>query len=193
MSAVPQSPEEARELLKTLREKLNLLFEDVVDLETRTEDHEARIADLEAENEQLRADLEAATAVAEQAMVIASKGHDPDSLSKVEQAKRLTRNELLLRTANQMAQSERPLTVAEVQRMGRPDVDLAYQSVKDAWNQLTTEYACFRETTKDGDWALTVDRAKLTKSLTRLAEADLGRADLTKRLISGERAGGGPR
>ncbi|AFO57010.1 bZIP transcription factor [Natrinema sp. J7-2] len=62
MSSIPQSPEEAREFLEKLKDRVDLLFEDVVDLEATAENHDERIADLEAENEQLRErvdDLEA--------------------------------------------------------------------------------------------------------------------------------------
>lgn len=55
MSTVPRTAEEAREFLKTLSERVDHLFTDVVDLETPTEEHDDRIAQLEAENEQLRA------------------------------------------------------------------------------------------------------------------------------------------
>lgn len=54
MSAIPRSPEEAREFLGKLKDRVDLLFEDVVDLEATAEDHEERIAQFEAENEQLR-------------------------------------------------------------------------------------------------------------------------------------------
>lgn len=67
MSAIPRSPEEARKFLEKLKDRVDLLFEDVVDLEATTEDHEERIAQLEAENEQLRERVDELESIAEQA------------------------------------------------------------------------------------------------------------------------------
>lgn len=190
MSAIPRSPEEARKFLEKLKDRVDLLFEDVVDLEATTEDHEERIAQLEAENEQLRERVDELEAIAEQAMVVASAGHDPDSGSKVEQAKRLTRNELVRRAALGGNARDRPITTTKVREMARPETELKWQTVKDGWADLQAEWPCFRETTKDGTQALTVSGSDISKSLARAVEADLERDDLAKRLVGGSGAGG---
>lgn len=190
MTAVPKSPKEAREFLEKLKNRVDLLFEDVVDLEATTEDHEERIAQLESENEQLRERVDELEAIAEQAMVVASAGHDPDGESKVERAKRLTRNELVRRTAMGGHTRDRPITTTKVREMARPETELKWQTVKDAWADLQEEWPCFRETTKNGTQALTVSKTDIPKALARAVEADLDREDLTKRLV-GDSAGGG--
>ncbi|WP_226479187.1 hypothetical protein [Natrinema amylolyticum] len=190
MSAIPHSPEEAREFLGKLKDRVDHLFEDIVDLEATTEDHEERIAELEAENEQLRERVDELEAIAEQAMVVASAGHDPDGESKVERAKRLTRNELVRRAAMGGPARDRPITTTQVREMARPETELKWQTVKDGWADLGEEWPCFRETTKDGTQALTVSRSDISKSLARAVEANLERDDLAKRLVGDNRAGG---
>ncbi|OIB58840.1 hypothetical protein BBD46_06450 [Natrialba sp. SSL1] len=81
--------------------------------------------------------------------------------------------------------------VSDVQKMAQPDMVLAYQSVKDAWIELTSEWACFQETTKNGDKAITVKSRDIPKPLARAVEVDLDRDDLYKKLISAKGDGGG--
>lgn len=193
MSTILHSTEEAREILRKLSDRVTHLFEDVVDLEATTDDHEDRIAELEAENKRLREEFGEIRTTAEQAMVVASAGHDPDSESKVDRARRLTRNELVRRAAMGGPLPDRPITVSTIQAMARPEQDLAYQTVKDAWNDLRSEWPCFRETTKNGTKALTVSNQDISKALSRAVEVDLERDDLTTRLMSDEREEGGSR
>jgi cell division septum initiation protein DivIVA len=192
-SAIPRTPKEAREFLEKLSTRVDHLFEDVVDVETKAEEHDDRIEELEAENEQLRQELEEVRTIAEQSMVIASAGRDPGSEPKVEHAKRLTRNELIRRVAIDAPSTDQPITASKVQEMAKPERELAYQSVKDGRGQLREEWPCFRGTKKNGARAITVSKSDVPKALTRAVEVDLDRDDLTKSIISGAGKGGGQR
>lgn len=140
-----------------------------------------RVDRLEQENQRLRERLDDAHAEAKQALTVASRGYDPDDRSKTEIAKHLTRNELVRRCATGSAAQDRPLTIRDVRDRAKPEHDLAWAIVDRAWRQLREEWPMFRETTKDGDRALTLSVSDVTPGLARAVAADLDRPDLTKR------------
>jgi len=148
-----------------------------------------RVEDLEAENQRLRERLDDAEVEARQAMTVASRGHDPDSRSKTEVAKHLTRNELVRRCAAGGPAQDRPLTIRDVRDRAAPEHELAWETVNRAWGQLREEWPMFRETSTDGNRALTLSAGDVTPGLARAVGADLDRPDLTKRFV-GDNGGG---
>jgi len=154
-----------------------------------------RLADtneqLREENAQLRERLDSVEATAEQAMSVASRGHNPDSRSKTEHAKAISRN-LLVQRAAKGSSPELPITTSKVADVAKADgVDLKWQVIKNAWGQLCEEWPQFYETTKDGHQALSIRSSDVTQALARAVEHDLGRDDLAKRFV-GQSGGAQP-
>lgn len=184
------------------------LIETIVELSQRVEDHQRRqdalsrwkettndrLLDVVEANERLRAEnqglkqrLDSLEATAEQAMTIASRGQASDDRSKTAHAKHLTRNTLVVRAANDA--QDKAVTIPDIQHKAEPEVDCQWQVVKNAWDQLQEEWPQFYETVSNGRKALSIRGSHVTKALARAVEHDLGRDDLTKRLV-GENGGG---
>jgi cell division septum initiation protein DivIVA len=152
-----------------------------------------RIKDLESENEQLReelveldAKLDEAKQTAASALGVARATDDgaraDGSPAKVDQARWNARNKLVKEALVGNATS---ITVPEVQRMCEPELDVAYQTVKDAFSALQSRWTAFEMTNNaDGSRVLTVTVSALSEDVVAAVEADLERDDLTKRLIS---------
>ena len=199
MSAVPRSAEEARDLLQSALDRVRDLEAWREGISAWKDTTNSRIDRLERENDRLHdelddlrdqlADLETS---ADQAMVVASAGHDPKSRSKKGTAFHITRNELVRRVAMGTSQQDVPLTINDVQTRAEPETVLKWQTVRDAFDDLREEWPQFRDTTHDGQQALTISRADVPTSLARAVEVDLDRDDLAKRLVGDEPKGGRP-
>lgn len=149
-----------------------------------------RVAELEDENrlkDQRINDLEEQIEHLESA-VAATPATDGGS-SKKEHALQLTRNELIRRAAIDAPPQDRPVTVRDVKEMAKPQRSLRYQTVKNAWADLLERHSCFAESMKRGDKAMSVRTEAITPELIHLVEVDLGRSDLTKRLMSENQQG----
>lgn len=168
-----------------------------VDVLTAVEQAIDRLDELEAENRRLRQRVEEAERKSSNALGVA-KAHDDGvradgSPSKVEQARLKARNELVRKTLLGSTGTEgAQVTVAEVQDMCRPELDVKYQTVKDAFAHLTSKWDTFTlGETADGNRSLQCAEDALRHDLVGAVEEDLGRDDLTKRLISSGGGGGG--
>jgi hypothetical protein len=119
-----------------------------------------------------------------------SDGGEP---TKKEIALRETRNELVRKAATGTGKSDGVgVTASDVQQMGRPKVELAYQTVKDAWHELAQRWDAIVVTNgEDGTRRAKLMRDEVTRELVAVVEDDLGRDDLTKRLISRKTTGEG--
>lgn len=105
---------------------------------------------------------------------------------KKEQAKITARNEVVKSALLDRSTSDGGnVTVGDVQTMLRPELEVAYQSVKDAFNELAEQWGAFEVgENESGNRALKATKAGLSEELVGAVEMDLGRDDLTKRLIS---------
>lgn len=186
------------------------LIDFILKLQRRVDDHEARLEAmsrwkdttnkrlervldenerLQAENELLKDHLSDIEAKAEQAMTLASRGHNPESRSKTEVAKHLSRNELVRRATKDVPAKDRKLTIADVQKRAEPEHELAWEIVNRSWKQLREEWPQFRETKKDGVKALTISPRDIPKGLARAVEIDLERNDLVKQFVGDKQVG----
>ncbi|MDS0243954.1 MULTISPECIES: hypothetical protein [unclassified Haloferax] len=150
----------------------------------------ATIDELEDENRQMRERLEEVERKASNAMG-AAKASDNGARAdggpgKKDKARLAARNELVKRCLLDASSSAGgSLTVGEVQTMLRPGTDVAYQTVKDAMNDLASRWqAIYLGENENGTRALKVKRDCLDEDLVGAVEVDLDRDDLTKRLIS---------
>lgn len=152
----------------------------VVNFLDQLEDHDERLDGVERD---------AATAVA-RARTARSDGGET---TKKEIAKRKTRNELVRSTVTNWNKSDGSgVTVSAVQDMAKPQTKLNYQTVKDAWDDLTMEWGAIIVTDgEDGAKRAIIKHEALTRELVAVVEDDLGRDDLTKELISRRETGGG--
>lgn len=146
------------------------------------EDLGQRVAELEDQMERVDRDAQAARTVADR------KAKQGSGTSKKDLARIKSRNELLRAAA--MSRSGRvgpsSVTVGDVQQMARPDHKLYYQTVKDAWEELESDWDAFAVTENENDEkVLRMLPDQLEEALVKTVESDLGRDDLTKRLISG--------
>lgn len=115
------------------------------------------------------------------------------SPSKVDVARMTARNELVKRALiDRSSSAGGGITVGEVQQMCRPEHEMAYQTVKDAFGDLVEKWdGMVNGENEAGKRAVMVDTKRLTKELVGVVEEDLGRDDLTKRLISRRGGEGG--
>jgi len=144
-----------------------------------------RMQDTEAELEALSRQTRAAVATAD----ARSDGGNP---TKKELVVQRARNRLVTNAAVRAAPKQRVKLAAIQDGIDRADV--AYQTVKDAATELQTRWdAITRMKDESGDWALVLDEEHLSKELVYAVEHDLGRDDLTKRLISENGQEGGKR
>lgn len=116
---------------------------------------------------------------------------DGGETTKKEIAQNEARNELV-RLAAKARGNNHQVTVGDVQQQARPQTELAYQTVKDAFYDLQTGWNAFRVDTNEQDQrVLRVDEKEVSRELTVTVEESLGRDDLTKELISENRPAGG--
>lgn len=120
------------------------------------------------------------------ALATAETRSDGGEPTKKEVALRETRNELVRKAATGSGKSDGVgVTVSDVQQMARPKVELAYQTCKDAWYDLAQRWDAIAVTEgEDGTRRAKLQRDAVTRELVAVVEDDLGRDDLTKRLIS---------
>ena len=162
------------DLKDELEQKYRWLLEDITDLEERVESIETledRITELEAENERLKAELQSTSSKAEAALSQVSQSDE----SKEGIARRITRNTLVLRCANDKAATDRPVTTSEVKQKAEGRVeDLAWMTIKRAWEELQDNWPeVFHETQKNGTQALSTSPKKVTPALAAAVEDDM--------------------
>lgn len=135
--------------------------------------------------------VEEADRAAQTALTTAEKGAKPgDSGSKKDVAKSKSRNELLRRLVNTPGTTQ-SIKVPEVQDMAKPEIVVHYQTVKDAWDELESDWDAFsRGENENGNNVLRVVQDDLEPALVKTVESALGRDDLTKRLITRNKRGG---
>lgn len=161
-------------LIQSQRERIEALEDDV--------------GELRDELAEERRKRKAAEDVAETALGIANELDDgtrsDGGPSKVDRARLSTRNELVRQAAT--SNGKAAVTTSKVRDMNRPEVDLAWQTVMDAWTSLEEQWsAFFVEKNEDEDHRLLLDGDAIDASLVRAVERDLGRDDLTKSLVGG--------
>lgn len=151
---------------------------------------EERVADVEVDAQQAQQTATNALGVAR----ATDRGVRADgSPSKVDIARMTARNELIKRALiDRSSSAGGGITVGEVQQMCRPEHEMAYQTVKDAFGDLVEKWdGMVTGTNEAGNRAVMVDTKRVTKELVGVVEEDLGRDDLTKRLISRRGGEGG--
>jgi len=158
------------------------------ELGERVDDLADRVEDLETENERLREELAEAEATTKAAFRAAKQGQDADK-TQTQVAHDHTRNLLVTRALNGATGTDRPVTVAQVREKAKPEYNLNWQTVRNAWDNLLDDWPQFYETVKDGDQAISVRTSDVTLPLVKLVQADLERDDLTNRFV-GENGGG---
>lgn len=113
---------------------------------------------------------------------------DRSQETKIEVAKRLARNELVRRVATGMGASQRPISRGKLREIARPDHSLYHQTVRDAFEQLETEYEAFYQKRHNGEQALSIDPDVLREvepELVMRAALDTGRDDLVENILDG--------
>lgn len=153
--------------------------------------------DLREENRELCEELDEVKRNANSALGVA-KASDSGARSdgapgKKDLARFAMRNELVKRVLlDDIGATRSHLTVGEVQTMLRPGTDVAYQTVKDAMNDLVSRWDAFSSGENEGGLrVIRVSRDGLNEEVVGAVEVDLGRDDLTKRLISRRGGEGG--
>ena len=132
--------------------------------------------------------LEEIKDVAETAQALAKSESGGDGVNKTQEARELSRNELVRRAAiGAPAWGGITITVSDVQDMAKPKLEIRHQLVDNAWGQLVEKWDCFERTTADGNKALKVNKSEISTDLARLVEHDLDRDDVVQRLF-GENA-----
>lgn len=135
--------------------------------------------------------LEEVQEVAETAHALAQSENGGGEVNKTARARELTRNELVRRAANGApAWGGITLSVGDVQDMAKPDLEIRYQLVDNAWGDLVEKWDCFERTTSDGNKALKISKKEISRDLARLVEHDLDRDDVVQRLFSETGEGG---
>lgn len=115
---------------------------------------------------------------------------DGGEQSKVQRAERHARNELVRRAAVTSTDGVElaHLPATDVLEQQKPDQNMKYQTVKDAFENLRQRWGAIY--IKDDPKRLVLVESGLSRELVLSAEEDLGRDGLTKELISGTTAGG---
>jgi hypothetical protein len=159
-----------------------------------------RVADLEEENERLReklADVETDATMALDASGAVDGGVRADGgPTKKEVAGWKSRNELIREAAGRpdltnpatgavVQNNAASVTVGKVQDMARPEHELEWQTVADAWSMLARNWSCFETANPDDGRKQLRLVEDPPESLVRMVEADLDRDDLVKRLVDG--------
>ncbi|ELZ87484.1 hypothetical protein C453_03999 [Haloferax elongans ATCC BAA-1513] len=165
-----------------------------------------RLDRLEQELEREREARKRAEELAEDALAMSKQiddGRRPDGgPSKKEVAMRISRDEVIVRTAEGKNAGARnaagkradrigSVSNSEVQSMARPQHDLYWQSVDDAWNELVSSFDAFYIDDSGEEKRLTVNPELLDGSLVRTVERSVGRSDLAKRLVGDAETDGG--
>lgn len=160
-----------------------------------------RVAALEEENERLREKLmgvETDVSMALDASGAVDSGARADGgPTKKEIAGWKSRNELIVQAAERpdlrtngggsVQNKAASVDVGKVQEMARPEHDLKWQTVVDAWDSIARNWECFEVETPDGGRKQLRLVADPPESLVRMVEADVDRSDLVKRLVDGGR------
>lgn len=139
------------------------------------------------ELEQMEERIESAEMAAQSAIGVAkSEGvADGGTPPKKERAKRVARNEVVRQALTNPNADSGGVTVGKVQDMLRPDLNVAYQTVKDAFDDLVEGWPAFEEgENAEGNRELLGQKSEMSQDLVGAVEMDLDRDDLTKRLIS---------
>ncbi|WP_410765797.1 hypothetical protein [Haloferax sp. DFSO60] len=165
-----------------------------------------RLDRLESELEQEREARKRAEQVAQDALAMSKQiddGRRPDGgPSKKEVAMRIARDEVIVQTAKGKNAGARnaagkradrigSVSNSEVQAMARPQHDLHWQSVDDAWKELVSTFEAFHVDDSGDEKRLTVNPELLGGSLVRTVERSVGRSDLAKRLVGDSKSDGG--
>jgi hypothetical protein len=119
---------------------------------------------------------------------------DGGETTKKDVAIRESRDELVRQVAYEGA-SAPTITVAEVEEQAKPQTELAYQTVEDAWtgfdDSLENVWDAFKVVDGSGDTKrLLLASDDISRELAHTVEQSLGRDGLTKRLISDQTEGG---
>lgn len=133
------------------------------------------LADLDEQTDSLERRAEAAIAEV-------SARSDGGEVTKKDIARKEARNELV-RSAATSRNGESTITVSEIQKQARPQTELNYQTVKDAFYDLQARWECL-SVDESGERRLVLDVEEISRQLVVTVEEDLGRNDLTKELIS---------
>lgn len=123
--------------------------------------------------------------------------------SKIERARMLSRNEVIRQTATQASvfndtEGKRiehvvgSVSNSDVQDMAKPQAELKWQTIDDAWRDLCRDWECFTIDDSRATKTLTLTSVdEIPRELVRVVEADLDRDDLAKRLVGGNAPAGG--
>lgn len=119
---------------------------------------------------------------------------DGGETTKKDVAIRESRDELVRQVAYEGA-SAPTITVAEVEEQAKPQTELAYQTVEDAWtgfdDSLENVWDAFKVVDGSKDTKrLLLASDDISRELAHTVEQSLGRDGLTKRLISDQTEGG---
>jgi hypothetical protein len=160
---------------------LNALFRKVSDLADRVET-------LEEELDEERRKRKAAEDIAETALGIANEldngARGDGGPSKVDRARLATRNELVCQAARTNGKAS--VTTSKVRAMCRPEDDLKWQTVIDAWRNLDEQWSAFElEERDEKEHRMKFDANQVDTAVVRAVERDLGEDGLTKRLVGG--------
>lgn len=175
MAQQQRPPEDLEARLDDLEKRLDAVSNGNMNVWEVVDDLQDRLDVLEEEVERARGDAAAAYE-----LIV-----DQEDGTKVGRARALVRDELVRRTAVDVAMMERPVTNAEIREMAKPEHELDWQTVDDAFGKLVDEWPCFRWTEKRDYKALTIDRDTIPRELVRLAERSLEREDLAKEVLGG--------
>lgn len=122
--------------------------------------------------------------------------------SKIERARMLSRNEVIRQTATQAkvfndTEGKRiehrigSVSNSDVQDMAKPQAELKWQTIDDAWRDLAQKWSCFTINDEMETKTLTLTNVDdIPRELVRVVERDLDRDDLAKRLVGGTTQGG---
>lgn len=103
--------------------------------------------------------------------------------TKVEVAKRKARDELLRRIVADVGAVNLPVSRSRIREMAKPEHALAHETIRSAFEQLAAEHECFRETTSQGNKALSIDSTKIPRELVVKSAASTGRDDVAAELL----------
>lgn len=127
--------------------------------------------------------------------------------SKIDRARHLSRNEVIRQTAtsgmswNDMKSKHAKIehrcgsvTNGDVQDMAKPETELKWQTIDDAWTALCRDWECFTvDDSKDPKQLTITSVDAIPRELVRVVEQDLDRDDLAKSLVGGDNSGRGSR
>lgn len=185
VTELQQENQKLNALVSALQKKVSNLEDIVVgenrDTATDTVEESLNIFDRVNEIEQ---EMDEMSRTARAAVAASDARADGSGPTKKELAMKEGRNKLVTNAATSTAKKQK-IKFARIQD-NVDKTDVRYQTVKDAANELVAKWDAI-EKTKDesGEWVLTLQENEISKELVYVVENDLGRDDLTKRLISG--------